>query len=189
MAPPQVGSLSLVLLGVVGTFLTIAGYGFGNTPLTPGQPELVTVILLLTTLGFVMTGVVRCGWADTSDTQYRVIPALTLGLVGIMAIFGSLVVFQPWNSRGFGRTITVLITSVLSILGAWIAVISYRWYRQQEFRYPIAILSGILSVGLFHRFAQQFDPTIPVPVVALIVALTVVVPVMSVLYVLQPQTH
>jgi predicted membrane channel-forming protein YqfA (hemolysin III family) len=82
----------------------------------------------------------------------------------------------------------VLITGVLSILGAWVAVVSYRWYRQRELRYPLAILTGTLSVGLFHRFAQQFDPTMPVSIVALIVVIMVVVPVKGVLYVLQPQS-
>jgi hypothetical protein len=52
----------------------------------------------------------------------------------------------------------------------------YRWYRQQELRYS-------LSIELFHRFAQQFDITMPVPVVALVVAVILVVPVKGALYV------
>jgi len=189
MVRPQAVALSLVLTGVLGTLLTIVAYGFGNTPLTPGQPELVTALLLLTTLGFVVTGVLWHRAPNSSPTRYRVVPAVTLGLVGITAIFGSLAVFQPWESRGFGRTVTGLITGLLSILGAGVAVASYRWFRQREFRYPLAILTGILSVGLFHRFAQQFDPTIPVPLVALVVGIILVVPAYSVLTVLQPQSE
>lgn len=187
MVRPQAVALSLVLTGVFGILMTMAGYGFGNTPLTPGQPEFVTAILLITTSGFVVTGLLWRRGSDSGTTRYQLIPAVTLSLIGMTAIIGSVAVFQPWESQGFGRTVTVAITSVLSILGACLAVVSYRWYRQRELRYPLAILLGILSVGLFHRFAQQFDPTLPVPFVALLVAIIVIVPVTSVLYVLEPQ--
>jgi hypothetical protein len=187
MVRPQAVALSLVLVGVFGTLLTIAGYGFGNTPLTPGQPELVTAILLITTLGLILTGLLWRRGLGSGRIRYRSVPALTLVLVGLAAIFGSLLVFQPWESRGFGRTVTTLITGVLGILSGCISIVSYRWYRQQELRYPLATLIGILSVGLFHRFAQQFDPIIPVSLVALIVVIIAVVPVAGVLYVLKPQ--
>jgi hypothetical protein len=188
MVGPKAVSFSLVITGIFGALLTIAGYGVENTPLTPGQPELVTAILIVTTLGFVVTGIVWRRGLDSGSTRYRLIPAVTLALVGIMAVLGSFVVFQPWASRGFGRTVTVLITGVLSILGACFAVVSYRWYRQQELRYPLALLTGILSVGLFHRFAQEFDPSMPVSIVALIVVVIAVVPVKGVLHVLQPES-
>lgn len=188
MVRPQAVALSLVFTGVFGILVTIAGYGFGNTPLTPGQPELVTAILLLTTFGFVITGVLWRRDSGSRTSRYRLIPPVTLVLVGLTAIFGSIVVFQPWESRGFGRTVTILITGVLSLLGAWIALVGYKWYHQQELRYPLAILMGIFSLGLFHRFAQQFDPTLPVFVITLIVAIILVVPVHSVLYVLKPES-
>lgn len=176
-------SLSLVLVGMGVTLLSFAWYGPENTPLTPGQPEYVTAILLLVCLGFVVTGWLWRRELDSGEHYHRRVPALTVGAVAVWSIIGGLLVFQPWASRGFGRVVLTAITGSLSILGGALGLSSIVWYHQQAMRAPLAVLASILSVGLFHRYAQTFDPTIPVPVVALMVVVIGAIPFLSVWYV------
>jgi hypothetical protein len=175
-------SLYPILGGVGATLLSFAGYGVENTPLTPGQPEFVTAILLVVCLGFVVTGWLWRRELDSGEQQYRRVPPLTVGVVAVCSIIGSLLIFQPWTSRGFARVFLTAITGVLSILGGALGLSSIIWYRQQAVRTPLAVLASILSVGLFHRYAQTFDPNIPVPIVALVVVIIGAVPFVSVWY-------
>lgn len=186
MSQSEYGPAMLALTGVFSFSLTILWLGRFR-PLSPGQSELVSALLLIISVGFVGTGWAWYRAPSAEKSHYRVIPIVTLGHVGVTIVIGSLLVFTPWEYRGFTRAATGLLTGLLVGLGGSISLASYNWLQTGEFRYPLAVCSGILSVGLFHRFAQQFDPTMPVPLVALIVAVLAIAPVIGVLYGLEPQ--
>lgn len=169
---------SLVVLGVLSAIATGLGYGLDNTVTTFGQEEVVTAVLSLISFGYVSTGVLWFREQEAAATNVRSLqlPALTLIAVAITTVVGTLFVFQPWQYRGFAATATTLLTGFLAVVAIGLVVVGITWARRREPRYPLALLTGILAVGLFHRLAQQVNPTLPVPVVAVLVVVIAVVP-------------
>ncbi|QIO24171.1 hypothetical protein [Haloarcula sp. JP-L23] len=187
MVRSEPGATAFILTGIAGLLGTILGYGTKNTPPTPRQPDSVTAILLVVCLGFVVTGWLWRREPDSKEARYRGVPALTLVLVGFMGIIGSLLVLQPWASRGLARLVLLVVTGGFSILAGGLLLAGVVWFRRREERYPLAVLTAILSVGLFHCYAQRFDPSIAVPVVALIGGVLATLSAIVVLYGLAPR--
>ena len=114
-------------------------------------------------------------------------PALFLGLVGLASIVGSVVVFQPWQYEGLAGGLRYILVACLTVIGVVLIVVANRWIRQREVRYPLTILSCLLAVGLFYLVHQRLDLNLPIPLLAVLVALVAILP-MTVLYVFDSES-
>jgi hypothetical protein len=172
----------------IGLFFIISGLStgavaiFGIAPeigsIDAGQSELSAVIILSISLGFVVTG---CGWYWNYPRHLQM-PSLVLGGVGVAGVGGGLVVFRPWQYAGLAGGLRTLITGVFVVVGGGLALSGSYWFRQREYRYPLALLAGLLSLGLFYLAHQRLDLLMAIPVLALVVAVVVAGPIIAVLF-------
>lgn len=167
--------------------ITVGGFGSEYGQLDAGQPELAATMILLLCLGFVLMGFT---WLlrGTIPVSHQRIPALTVGVLGVAGIIGGLVVFQSWAHRGLAGGLRGLLLLVFVLVGAGCGLAGWRWYQKRELRWPLAIQSGGLALGLFYLIHQQLDLLIDVPILVLLVFLVVVLPAIGVLRWLQPKT-
>jgi hypothetical protein len=179
---------SLIILGLISSLLTIVGLWPEYGPLNADLPELATVLLLLINLGFVATGWFWFRESAPSQIRYEQIPALVISLVGITGIVGSLAVFQPWQYSGMAAGIFSISTGLLVISGIGLSLSGYLWFRQREMRYPLALLAGLLAVGLLYIIRQRLDVVIGIPLFVVVVAIIFLLPVVVTLHVITPES-
>ncbi|MCD2199523.1 hypothetical protein LPA44_06385 [Halobacterium sp. KA-4] len=175
---------SLIILGLTSSLLTILGLWPEYGPLNADLPELATVLLLLINLGFMATGWFWYQERASGQIRYEQIPALVISLVGITGIVGSLVVFQPWQYTGMAAGLFSISTGLFVIPGIGLSLSGYLWFRHQEMRYPLALLVGLLAVGLLYIIRQRLDIIIQIPLFAIVVVAVFLLPVVVVLRVI-----
>lgn len=179
-------AMSLIILGLLSSLLMIVGLWSEYGRLNADLPELATVLLLMINLGFVATGWFWFRESAPSQIRYEQIPALVIGLVGVTGIVGSLAVFQPWQYTGMAAGIFSIFTGLFVIIGTGLSLSGYIWFRQREMRYPLALLVGLLAVGLLYIIRQRLDVIIEIPLFAIVVATVFLLPVAVVLHVIHP---
>lgn len=74
-------------------------------------------------------------------------------------------------------------TGLFVIPGIGLSLSGYLWFRQREMRYPLALLVGLLAVGLLYVVRQRLDVIIQIPLFAIVVVAVFVLPVVVVLWV------
>lgn len=175
----------LIIAGVLAGLITVFGFVSEYGRIDPGQPELAATLILFICLGFVLTGV---AWLRPSSvpTSHQRVPALVLVVLGFLGITGGMLVLSPWLYDGLAGGLRGILMFVFVVLGAAFGLAGWRWYRERELRYPLAVQSGGLALGLFYLTHQQLDLLIDIPVLAIVVVLVVAVPVVGVLYGIQP---
>ncbi|TQQ78528.1 hypothetical protein EGH24_14225 [Halonotius terrestris] len=137
-------------------------------------------------LGFVVTGWVWYQERAPGQSRYEQIPAVVIGLVGITGIVGSLAVFQPWQYTGMAAGLFSIATGLFVIPGIGLSLSGYIWFRQREMRYPLALLVGLLAVGLLYILHQRLDVIIGIPLFSIVVAAVFLLPVAVALHVIHP---
>lgn len=187
MNRPRALPVLLILLGFVSSVITVVSFQPEYGPIDAGQPELATVFILVISLGFVVTGWLWIREPDTSDARYPQVPALTLSVLGLSGIVGVVVVFRPWDYGGLAGGLRGLLMFVSLIVGTALLLAGWRWTQAWEVRYPLSFLAGALVLGLFYVAHQRLDFLIPIPRLAVIVAVVLVVPILAVLYGFSPR--
>ncbi|NIC00993.1 hypothetical protein G9C83_15385 [Halobacterium sp. R2-5] len=139
-------------------------------------------------LGFVATGWFWFRESTPSQIRYEQIPALVISLVGITGIVGSLAVFQPWQYTGMAAGLFSISTGLFVIPGIGLSLSGYLWFRQREMRYPLALMAGLLAVGLLYIIRQQSDAIIGIPLSVVVVAIIFLLPVVVTLRVITPES-
>ncbi|UHH26783.1 hypothetical protein [Halobacterium noricense] len=172
---------SLIILGLISSLLTIVGLWPEYGPLNADLPELATILLLLINLGFVVTGWFWFRESAPGQSRYEQVPAVVISLVGITGIVGSLVVFQPWQYTGMAAGLFFVSTGLFVIPGIGLSLSGYFWFRQREMRYPLALLVGLLAVGLLYIIRQRLSVIIEIPLFAIVVVAVFALPVVVVL--------
>lgn len=179
-------SKSLIVLGLISSLLTIVGIWPEYGALNADLPELVTVILLMISVGFVATGWFWFRESSPSQIRYEQIPALVISLVGITGIVGSLAVFRPWQYTGMAAGLFSISTGLFVIPGIGLSLSGYIWFRQREMRSPLALLVGLLAVGFLYIIRQRLDVIIEIPLFTIVVVAVFILPVVVTLHVIQP---
>lgn len=179
---------SLIILGTISSPFTIIGLWPEYGSLNHDLPELETVLLLLVNLGLVATGWFWFQESAPSQIRYEQIPALVISLVAITGIVGSLAVFQPWQYSGMAAGIISISTGLFVIAGIGLSLSGYIWFRQREMRYPLALLAGLLAVGLLYIIRHRLDVIIGIPLFVVVVATIFLLPVVVTLHVIAPES-
>jgi len=179
---------SLIILGLISSLLTIVGLWPEYGPVNADLPELATILLLLINLGFVATGWFWFRESAPGQIRYEQIPALVISLVGITGIVGSLAVFQAWQYTGMAAGLFSISTGLFVIPGIGLSLSGYLWFRQREMRYPLALMAGLLAVGLLYTIRQQSDVIIGIPLFVVVVAIIFLLPVVVTLRVITPES-
>lgn len=157
-----------VVVGLVSGLVAALGFASEIGPVNAGHPELAAGITLAVSFGFVVIG-----WGLLRARPWVVrVPSLILGTVGIIAAIGGPIVFRPWAYRGLAGGLSTLITGGLVVCGLGVILSGVYWYAHRAYRQPLAVLAGILAVGLFYIAHQVLDVAIGIPLLAIAVAAT-----------------
>ncbi len=180
MNSSKAGPITLVILGVLSILIVFVGFDPGYRGMSAGQQALASALTLTISLGFIVTGFL---WimSDSWKIEYSQIPAVTLAVLGIIAILGSLVVFQPWSSGGLAGGLRWGIVALSAVLGGIFALAGTKWAREKQVQYPLALLAGGQALGVFFIGHQQFDLLLSTPQLTVAIAAVVLIPIVFVL--------
>jgi amino acid transporter len=187
MARTRTKPIHLIVVGMVSPVLTLVGFGPEYGAFDAGQAELATVFILIVSLGFVLTGWLWLRGRDEGRVSFLRLPGLTLATLGIASFVGSLAVFLPGRYTGFAGALRGILFTIFAFVGTGCLLAGWRWAKDQQMRYPLALLAGGLALGLFYVAHQRLDLLIPNPLLAVIVAVVVGVPTLAFLYGLSPR--
>jgi hypothetical protein len=175
-----------LFLGLIGSSVAIFGFAPEVNQIDAGHPELAISLVLIIGLSFVMTSLTWLRKERDAPYSYEKLPALTMFVLGFFGIIGGMVVFRPWGFEGLAGGLHGLTMVVFVLVGSGFGIFGWRWYNQRELRYPLAILTGCLTLGLFYFAHQRMNLNIDIPVLALLVIVVFLIPIAVVLYGLKP---
>lgn len=125
--------------------------------------------------------------SDAGAARYRQVPALSLSVLGLSGIVGGVVVIYPGEYGGLAGGLRGILMVLFVLIGTGFLLTGWHCARNQEMRYPLSLLASGLALGLFYVAQQQLDFLIPIPRLADIVAVVLVVPIFAVLYGFSPR--
>lgn len=168
MRKSSVGPVFLLFVGLASGFTTLmVGVAGSNVD------WLVTGFLVIISAGFVTMGGLGIAQPREGNLYHR-LPALTLVVLGISSVVGGLVSFQPMRST-VTQGLQLALMAILGLIGVVLILGGRHWAREREMRYPLAILSGCLVLGLgyiAHQAIALIDSTSGSLLVVLVAALT-----------------
>jgi len=145
---------------------------------TVGQAEVASLAVAIGAGTLLATG---GAWllGDAVSTALRTrLPAVGLALSGVAVIAGTALVFATRTPSEPSGLFTAAGVLVVTGMGA-VLLQGLRWARTESTGLPLALLIGVVNIGLFHRFAQQYDPRLPVVVTGIVVLLLGLGPVVA----------
>lgn len=167
MHPNRRTGVPLLLFGGL-TLLLVVSW-LPRSPLqTFGQAAVASVAVAIGASTLIATGGAWLAGDAVSRTFRTRLPALGLMFLGTTVIAGTGLIFAtrtPTEPSGLFAAAGALVVTVM----AGVLFQGYHWARTATAGAPLALTIGMVNVGLFHRFAQQHDPQLPVTAVAAIV--------------------
>lgn len=110
-------------------------------------------LTLLTTVvlgGGLLWYSVRLGRRGEATLRQNHIPALIVGIVGMLAILGSVLILRPWASDGLAGGLRLVGLGVFLVGAALFIALGVYCYRAQNQRLPLTVLAGLTGAGVFY---------------------------------------
>jgi len=130
-------------------------------------------------------------WRRGDDTlRQNHAPALITGIVGLLAIVGSVPILRPWAYDGLAGGLRLVGLGAFVIGGGLFIALGVYCYRTQNQRLPLMVLAGLTGAGVFYPLDASgvtagLHPFLWVTVIALLIG----GPALAVYYYWSPSTE
>jgi hypothetical protein len=159
--------LLLIVIGFVSaSFTVVAAPRIGDSP----PEQLATVCTLLASSTFLITGGVWFVDRESEIERHVRVPATMLLLLGGGVIVVAIVALQPLQG-GITQGLRAILMGIVALAGGSVALAGWRWFQRRNIRYPLALHTVVLGLGLSYvlfKLADQAIAPIPTPVLVLI---------------------